>query len=280
MKQILKRYLPAPYDTLSRWWWQFCSYRMLQAQAKTLRRIDVAVLRETGGKVLAGPFKGMAYVADYPGVACKVLGTYEKELHSLLEELAKRPYEYLVNVGCAEGYYAVGFALVNPSVTVRAYDTNRRLHRQLEKLAAANQVADRVRVQGICDHAELNTLRGKSVLVLCDIEGAEVDLLDPTCSEALKEFDILVEIHDGPGSTRIRDLLLARFAATHAATLIRYTPRSESDCPALSCLADSEQRRLAVDERRYLGQEWAFFAALGRGFAASLREADHGMALP
>ena len=61
-----------------------------------------------------GPFAGMRY----PGVqsVCstivpKLIGCYEKELHSVIELICSQQYNSVVDIGCAEGYYAVGLAM-------------------------------------------------------------------------------------------------------------------------------------------------------------------------
>jgi hypothetical protein len=55
--------------------------------------------------------------------------------------------------------------------------------------------------------------------VLCDIEGAERDLLDPALAPALTGMDLIVESHECL-LTGITQLLLDRFAPTHNITLI------------------------------------------------------------
>ena len=72
-----------------------------------------ALLRP-GYEVQAGPFKGMRYPqfkAKGSTMLGKLLGTYEGELADLITSLVKQPYDAVVDVGCAEGYYAVGLAL-------------------------------------------------------------------------------------------------------------------------------------------------------------------------
>src|SRR6478672_6897407 len=61
-----------------------------------------------------GPFKGM----KYPGVNSvgsalipKLLGSYERELHPLIDSICAGQYDQVVDIGCAEGYYAVGLAM-------------------------------------------------------------------------------------------------------------------------------------------------------------------------
>ena len=38
----------------------------------------------------------------------KLLGSYEQELQPLLQRLAAQNYSEIVDIGCAEGYYAIG----------------------------------------------------------------------------------------------------------------------------------------------------------------------------
>ena len=57
------------------------------------------------------------------------------------------------------------------------------------------------------------------MLVLCDIEGAEQELLNPELAPALKVMDIIVESHECliPGITQV---LVDRFKETHQITLL------------------------------------------------------------
>src|SRR5687767_13183612 len=77
------------------------------------------------GRVRHGVFAGMHYPAmEAAGSAIfpKLAGCYEAELRSLMEQIVRTPYTTVVDVGCAEGYYAVGLALRMPQVNVLAFD--------------------------------------------------------------------------------------------------------------------------------------------------------------
>src|SRR5690242_11023050 len=58
-------------------------------------------------RVIDGPFKGMAYGLESHGSPFmpKILGIYEPELHGWVREAIATPYDCVVNVGSAEGYY-------------------------------------------------------------------------------------------------------------------------------------------------------------------------------
>ena len=60
---------------------------------------------------------------------------------------------------------------------------------------------------------------GRDVLVFCDVEGAEVDLLDPILAPSLAEMDLIVESHDCLRAD-ISELLTDRFSATHDVEVI------------------------------------------------------------
>jgi hypothetical protein len=68
-------------------------------------------------RVVSGPFMRMRYLTRgfASAFAAKVLGTYEKELHGVIAAIMLVPFKRIIDVGAAEGYYAVGFALAHPA---------------------------------------------------------------------------------------------------------------------------------------------------------------------
>ena len=58
-------------------------------------------------------------------VAGKLLGCYEQPLQPYLKRAIDRNYETLINIGCAEGYYAVGLAIAMPNTNSLAFDIKR-----------------------------------------------------------------------------------------------------------------------------------------------------------
>jgi hypothetical protein len=188
----------------------------------------------------------------------KILGTYERELHPFLERIIHANYECVLNIGCAEGYYAVGLARAMPGTLVYAYDSNPEARRSLEELARLNAVAGRIAIRAHCDHAELNSFAGRHALIICDIEGLEDCLLDPEQAPALRGFDLLVELHDGDQSRRIHDLMASRFQQSHSLEFVAYRGRTVDDCPPFSKTSSFQARLSLVDEERRLGLEWVF----------------------
>jgi hypothetical protein len=185
--------------------------------------------RVTDSTVRAGPFAGMKYVETSCGSAYvpKLLGIYELELHGWFEDLARRKPDVFVDVGAAEGYYAVGFAMRNADVPVIAFETTEEGQAYIREMASKNGVgATQLSVHGHCGPVDLErALEGRlRPAVLCDVEGGEVDLLDPEKIHALQRATILCEMHDriAPEATRI---IIERFSRTHSIDVRVAEPR-------------------------------------------------------
>jgi len=220
-----------------------------------------AFVAEHGQRVLAGPFTGMAYVSQATGSALipKLLGSYESELHGAIEQIIATDYKVVVDIGCAEGYYANGLALRLPSARIYAFDIDPEAQALCKEMARLNGVEKSVEVLGECRHGNLNTLLTGRSLVVCDCEGFESVLLQPSLVPALTQADILVELHEEvqPGLT---SLILGRFHETHQ-TLIMNAVKREADEYEMLHFLTPDKRRLAVSEFRSAGQQWAFLQA-------------------
>lgn len=233
---------------------------ILRAAAKhRAHLLQQTVIQRIGLTISSGPFSGMTFV---PSVTegChvpKLLGCYESELHPHLERLFARGYEHIVNVGCAEGYYAVGCARRLPQARIHAFDIDVKGQTSCRKLAEQNGVSDRVSVGGELRREGFREFPEGKTLVLCDIEGAEFDLLDPSREPALLGFDFLVELHP---STRdgAAEALLHRFAATHKITRVPHRIMGVDLPPLFDELALGHlDRLLAIWEWRASPTPWA-----------------------
>lgn len=179
------------------------------------------IVSRAGTVVQSGPFNGMDYAlrATEGSGSARLLGAYEASLVPIIETIIARAYPLVIDIGSAEGYYAVGLARRMQGSRILARDENPAAQDRCRRLAALNGVADRVEIGGRMDHADFAVCLTQPTLILCDIEGAEATLLDPDAAPGLRQADILVECHDvmQPGLT---DLLAQRFAATHSVTRI------------------------------------------------------------
>lgn len=188
----------------------------------------------THGKLLKGPFAGTRYITYSVGSALvpKLLGIYERELSECVERACALKFPLIVDIGAAEGYYAVGLARRNPQARVVAFEMDPKGQVALKTMAELNEVTHSVDIRGRCGAGDLQAvLAGEGrALVVCDIEGQEERLLDLQAVPALRQASVLVEAHDFiiPGIT---DELKGRFSATHSIQQIRQEVRTRAEFP-------------------------------------------------
>ena len=209
-----------------------------------------------------GPFHGMRYFDEpvWGSITPKWLGSYEAELHGVIAEVHSIPYDTIIDIGSAEGYYAVGLALLHQRARILAFDTDFISRGQTRRLGLLNGVEQRLQLGARCRHEDINRLSSGRTLVVCDIEGGEADLLNPTLAPALLQSDILVEVHEDDETSRsVESLLEDRFQDSHR--LIRIA--AESRLAWMQLQAGDLEKRLgrtlllsAMDERRSKGIVW------------------------
>jgi hypothetical protein len=228
---------------------------------------------ELGLTVRSGPFAGLRYVERAVGaphladcLPAKLLGSYEKELHPAMERLLQAGYSTIVNVGAADGYYAVGLALRAPNARVHAFEVDEERRELCEELARLNGVHGRVETAGACDPAWLAALQDDCLLIM-DCEGCEVRLLGQEQAASLSGSALIVELHDfiDPRSSRT---VADRFAATHRCELISARPRYSGEFPELDFLG-WKNRELAINEVRTHPMAWAVLTDERRGRGAA-----------
>lgn len=214
--------------------------------------------------VIGGPFQGMLYgrtasfcSAYFP----KILGTYEHELESIVTECLKKQYAAVVDVGAAEGYYAVGFALKSQGSKVIAYEQSPRARKQLGILARTNCVQDRIEIRERCECPDLMNLPVGGGLLVMDCEGYEEVLLSTPVIRHLERWDFLIETHDG-FSRGVTKRLVERFVGTHDVRVVesvhdldkadQYSPEVVRHLPR------KEKDLLLCEQREHATLRWLF----------------------
>jgi hypothetical protein len=208
----------------------------------------------TEGRVAGGPFKGM--LMDYEAFpvlsAPKFIGCYEKEIIDFVREAIALSPPLVLNVGTAEGYYAIGFALMLPQARVFAAETDPKALRATLRNAQLNGVGDRLSTVGVLHSGEIaRYLTSPGSLIMMDCEGAEFDLLNPDKDPILQYTHVIVEVHNDRGNV---SEILNRFRRSHEIHNADAKARTIDD---LGGLADTVE---AVDERRG-AQSWLWMKA-------------------
>lgn len=214
-----------------------------------------------GSRIIGGPFAGTELPAvnaaglhawsDLDRVA-KLAGTYECELHAAIRaEVARRPAAVL-NIGCADGYYAVALKRLLPDAEVIANDIDPRFGPTVAAMARANAVEVAFSTANVfADSTILASL--PPALIVSDCEGGEVGIADiPADLRARSSF--IVELHDDivPG---VGDRLAAVLSASHDVTVIESGGRDPFAIEALDGLGTYE-RFLLLSEFRGGPMRW------------------------
>jgi Ribosomal protein L11 methyltransferase (PrmA) len=232
---------------------------MIESMARQhgLDRLAREVSRATGGAVAAGPFAGMRLDYELLPVhsSPKFLGTYERELHNVIERAIELRPKYILNVGCAEGFYAVGLAIRLNDAQVFAADADPKALSATVKNAELNNVSARVCPIGIVRPRQLGSyLKTDASLLVMDCEGAEFSLLDPANDPILLRTNIIVEIHSEFGTAH---QIMQKFVDTHSIIEISPSIRTMADIP-VSQITDIDMLSAATEWRGHQ-TSWLFF---------------------
>lgn len=231
-----------------------------------------AIHGAAGGMVQDGPFRGLklgraAHWGD--DMIAMLLGLYEQEVVAALFARDLDAYAMFVDVGAANGYFAVGMALTT-SLPVTAFEIDPASRAVIRANAALNGVALDLKeeattaaLQAVLGGVGAKGRRTGRALVLVDIEGAEIGLLDPAAVPGLASADLVVESHSVAGRASV-DILAERLGATHDAIPLPREGRNPFLSRHLSAIPDNEAWA-CLSEQREAGSGWVLFAVKPSG---------------
>ncbi len=235
----------------------FAKYEVTEFVQRISADLVEWMYQETGGKVQSGPFAGMLLPREQAwndGALCpQLLGCHEQELHEILEleirYLGTLAHPKIVNLGAAEGYYAIGLKRRLPHAQVRAIDPELKCQRIIAEAAALNGVE-------IIAGGDLDEALDHPDLVFSDCESAETTYLDPQRFVGLKnrKTHFIVEVHNEPGIDRGR-ILVDRWHNTHHIVALTEGSRNPSSYDVLY-YSHSFVRWLSMCENRPCVMGW------------------------
>ena len=212
---------------------------------------------QLGRTVLTGPFKGLQYTefTSRRHITQRLLGCYESELHPVFDECIQTSYNEIYDIGCAEGYYAVGLALKANCNRIHAFDTDPWARKACKLMASLNGVEEKLTIHGFCSVDWMNEHLQDQSLVISDCEGFESVLFAKENCLRYANCDLLIELHDEAPS--LKHEIVRNFADTHVPTIIPSRPHVPADYPQIAFLSEKEQI-MCVDDRREKWQGWVF----------------------
>lgn len=219
-------------------------------------RIEDDIYEATNGVVQDGPFKGMQIYPDKGWAetnhAAELLGCFEQELQEFIEieieRLARLPNPKIANVGCAEGYYAVGLARRLPNATIHVVEPHER------SLAIALKNAENNGVTIV--PVDIAIALENPDYVVMDCEGFETEYLDPVKHPGLRNASIVVELHQRPDADDVLSVVRTKLQHTHGGKLVFEGSRNPN-ASNLLWPCSSFERWLAVCEWRPCIMCWA-----------------------
>lgn len=183
------------------------SARLEQFRAETVsmrrERLSKELFAKMQGRVGYGPFKGLE-LDPLPGwgqsdLGSMLLGCYEIEVMAELHSSEFQARRHFVDVGAADGYYAVGTLANGRFDSADCFELTEIGRETIARNAARNAVEEKIRVLGEADSnlpMRIPETDWSNTVILCDIEGAEFTVLDQKCLERMQGAMIIIEIHN------------------------------------------------------------------------------------
>lgn len=222
------------------------------------------ILEEKYDHVVAyGPFKGMKLSDDIwwsrNDRITQTLGIYEEHVVERLKEFSAQGVRRFIDIGAADGYFAIGMAFSKIYSKVVAYEIETIGQKRITENAAINRCEDLVSVFGEANYSSLKNLLSEDLKssILVDIEGAEYQLLDEETLSLMSNCYLICELHpwvvdDG---YQLQRKLIERAKKNFNVELIKRECYAPNIFPELDDLSD-EERLIAVGEGRGRNMQW------------------------
>ena len=160
------------------------------------------VYKEYGNKIAFGPFAGMSLSLDpwwgsYDQIS-KILGEYEKEvLNKLCNFLKLNQNTIFIDIGAADGFYAIGVAYKNLAKHVYAFEISLKGQEELKKNSLTNKCNHKITIQGKANFENLYKISNElnNAVIIIDIEGDEYNFLEEKILKLFKFSYLIVELH-------------------------------------------------------------------------------------
>lgn len=231
------------------------------------RNLADEIVAKYGNVVCEGPFAGLRLpetpLWGGPDTAAKILGIYEREVVDIVAQGAGDGRRVLVDLGAADGFYALGSVGLGLFEHCIAYEADANRRKALISSAAHAGIEDKLLVRGHAGESVFSDLIADGVdfaetVILCDIEGGEFEIFDPETLWMIREAQVVIEIHDWSASKTLTGGLKLMAENVFDVSVVRTGCRDLSSFRDLRRLPDNERWLLASEGRREMGV-WLHF---------------------
>ena len=228
------------------------------------RRVSKTLFDRYRGQVQRGPFAGLQLdrqnTASKGQLGLKIFGLYESVVVEAIEKFG--PFGDFINIGACDGYFTLGLLKSGLAKRSICFETVQSRQKAIRRYAQQNGLDQQVIVLGTADQQigqqiASHNFQPAGSLMICDIEGAEFELLTQPFLDALVGSTMIIELHD-----RIHDELseqrhdlISRLPENYNHEILNWQPPNFSGIEDLEELSDND-RALATSEGRKTRGEW------------------------
>lgn len=216
-----------------------------------------------GHKVVYGKFKGMKLNKNSywskNDLITHILGVYEYHILEQLIKFSKINNSVFIDIGAADGYFAVGGAYSGLFKKVYAFETHEEGRKSLIENAKSNYCETNVLIKSKANFDSLKDLIDihKSTVILIDIEGDEFNLLNYQTLKLLSNCNIIIELHPdlvNNGYEKKKDLINFSKSFFNVSIIKReiYNPNLFEELDQFT----DEERLIAFSEGRENNMSW------------------------
>lgn len=229
--------------------------KITQARREVLGR---KVYEYYSGKIAYGVFKGLEInnKSDWSGtkdIGPKVFGLYENQI---LKWIGQKKFDLLIDIGAADGYYALGMLYSNIASTAVTFEISFKDREICKASAITNGVLDKIIIKGEATSSEIiQVIKGHNHgLIIMDIEGGEYDLITREVLEAARNYYVVIEIHEVKNE-EVKSSMLKLCQEFHNIEKLTGLERDFPTDKFIEQLTDNE-RALLVSEGRPYAMSW------------------------
>lgn len=227
---------------------------------KYKHRVNKKIYNQYQGIIRYGIFKGYQLPKQtwwgHFDIASKIFGLYEK---AVLDELAASgKVDLFIDIGAADGYYALGMLHSGLADNVICYEKSVLGRKIILESATINSFTNRIEVLGEANLDSLKSLQSESkkAILLMDVEGFEYALLNKTLLQQFSNYKLIVELHPFTEELNIANAnLISRCESIFNVRLIQDNIRNTNNLNDLNILSNDE-RALIMSEGRVNQMTW------------------------
>lgn len=239
---------------------RICSPFEIRADLKR-RRIGLKLHKQFGGQVLYGAFKGLKVPINLiwakNDLASILIGFYEQQI---IEWIVERKIDFLnlIDVGSADGFYLAGILNSGLAETGVGFESSKIGRESSLRMLDMNGLVSRCVILGEADLNFMNTAQqftsekpDRWSLLLCDIEGGELEVFGDSSLKLLQRYFLVIELHEWTYSPGDLDKLKALLSTTHDLQFLATSSRNPSLVPEIRELSDDQRWNLCSEGRRH-----------------------------